>query len=201
MRTPNASCILCEKPLYRRPMDLARARYSACVGCRAKAQSVAGVTDAQAEGLSRGRVKGTNRRQGYRHREETKAQTAAANRAFWSAHPELAIARGAKTRGEAHYRWNGGSSRLNTSIRQMHENRRWMDAVKARDGCCCRCGGTERLESHHRITLAEIIDTLGIKSRDDARRNADTLWDLNNGETLCRPCHDTEHGRARNEAA
>lgn len=160
-----------------------------------------GVTDAQRAGLALGSVKGTNLRQGYRHSEESKAKTAAANRAFWAAHPELAVARGEKNRGEAHYLWNGGSSRLNTSIRQMSENRRWMDAVKERDGRCVRCGASDRLESHHRVPLAELIEVLNIKSRDDARRHADVLWDLANGETLCRPCHDAEHGRAEREAA
>lgn len=201
MRTPNTACVLCQKPLYRRPADMARRRYAACMACRGKAQAVVGVTDAQQAGLSRGRVKGTNHRTGYRHRPESKAKTAAANRAFWASHPELAVARGAQTRGEKHYRWNGGSSRLNTSIRQMHENRKWMDAVKARDGRCLRCGATDALESHHRVSLAELIQTLGIASREDARRHAAILWDLNNGETLCRSCHDAEHGRARREAA
>lgn len=201
MRTPNTTCFLCQKPLYRRPSDMKRARYSACMACRATAQSVAGVTEAQRSGLARGRIKGTNHRTGYRHSEASKAKAAAANRAFWAAHPELAVARGEKNRGESHYLWNGGTSRLNTSIRQMHENRRWMDAVKARDGCCVRCGATERLESHHRVALADLIEMLGIQGRDDARRHASVLWDLENGETLCRPCHDAEHGRVRNEAA
>lgn len=201
MRTPNTACILCEKPLYRRPSDLAKARYAACVKCRARAQSVVGVTEAQRAGLARGSVKGTNHRTGYTHKAESREKCAATNRQFWAANPEAALERGAKLRAEAHYRWNGGSSRLNASIRTMTENRKWMDAVKARDGCCVRCASGEGLESHHKEPLATLIERLNIRSRDDARIHAAVLWDFSNGETLCGPCHDTEHGRALREAA
>ncbi len=195
MRTPNTECLLCRKPLYRRPSDMAKARYAACVACRSEAQKVAGITQAQHEGLARGRAKGTNHRDGYTHREESKRRAAEANRKFWAKNPDKALARGAKTRAENHYGWNGGSSKLNTSIRQMTENRKWMDAVKSRDGKCLRCGSAVDLESHHKEELADLIARLDIKSRDDARRHAAVLWDLNNGETLCRPCHYSEHGR------
>ena len=56
MRTPNAACIICAKPLYRRPYELAKVRYAACMDHRAKAQSVVGVTDAQRKGLALGSV-------------------------------------------------------------------------------------------------------------------------------------------------
>lgn len=195
MRTPNTECLMCKKPLYRRQSDMAKARYAACLSCRSQAQKVAGITPAQHGGLSRGRVKGANHRAGYKHKEESKLRAAEANKRFWAENPERAAERGAKMRGENHYGWNGGSSRLNTSIRQMTENRKWMDAVKVRDGRCQRCGSGDALESHHKIGLAEIIVRLGIRSRDDARKHAADLWDLANGETLCRPCHYQEHGR------
>lgn len=189
--------MVCAKPLYRRPGELALVRHVACMAHRAQAQKLSGITAAQQSGLSRGRVKGTNHRTGYTHRAESKAKTAAAISAFWAANPDLLALRGAQVRGEAHYAWKGGSSRLNTSIRQMTENRRWMDAVKARDGCCTRCASTETLESHHLIELAVLIERLCIKSRDDARAHAAVLWDLDNGVTLCQPCHYKEHGRKR----
>lgn len=195
MRTPNTACILCEKPLYRRPSDMARSRYAACKPCRSEAQKVAGITDEQQAGLARGRVKGDNRRTGYQHREDSKHKTSQSHKEWCANNPDRVAARGAKLRGDNHYRWNGGSSRLNASIRQMTENRRWMDAVKARDGQCVRCGCTDNLESHHKKGLAELLAELGIQSRDDARKHAATLWDLENGETLCAPCHYAEHGR------
>ena len=199
MRTPNTECILCKKPLYRRPSDMARARYAACLDCRSEAQKVVGMTDAQNVGLSLGRTPGDNGRTGYAHKEESKRKASETHKAYWAANPEKAIQRAAKNKGDSHYRWNGGANKLNTSIRQMHENRKWMDAVKARDGCCQECGATDPLEAHHKIHLAELIDTLGIKSREDAAKHANVLWDIENGKTLCRPCHYAEHGRTYNE--
>lgn len=196
MRTPNAACIVCATPLYRRPAELARVRHVACMAHRGQAQAISGVTPAQRAGLALGSVKGTNHRAGYTHRPESKAKASASHRAYCQANPEAIAARGAKTRGAAHYRWKGGTARLNASIRRMTENRRWMDAVKARDGACLRCGSARCLESHHRIGLAELIERLGIRSRDDARAHAAALWDLDNGETLCRRCHYAEHGRS-----
>lgn len=195
MRTPNTKCILCEKPLYRRPSDAARSRFAACMNCRSEAQRIVGVTDAQQAGLRLGRPKGTNHRAGYRHRDDSKRKIGETGKAFWAAHPDRAVARGESHRGENAYNWKGGVSRLNTSIRQMTENRRWMEAVRQRDGVCQGCGATEALESHHAPPLAELIERLGIRSREDARRHADVLWCLDGGTALCQPCHYTEHGR------
>jgi hypothetical protein len=194
VRTPNTSCVLCGKLLYRRPFEFKKTRYFACMGCRTNAQRAAGVTVAQQTGLSLGRIKGTNHRAGYSHREESKAKAAEANRAFWDAHPEKLKERGEKLRGERHYRWRGGANSFNLSIRQMEENRRWMLAVRERDGQCLQCGARENLESHHKTELAKLIERFGIKSRDDARTCV-ALWDISNGETLCQLCHYAEHGR------
>lgn len=195
MRTPNTSCLLCGKPLYRRPYELAKTRYAACMACRSEAQKVAGITDAQQAALALPRKKGFNYLTGIPKSEAQKAKTSQKNREFWAANPEKAIERGAKTRGELNWRWKGGSSRLNTSIRTMIENRKWMDAVKARDGKCVNCGSTENLEAHHAPPLAELIDRFRIKSRDDARASASCLWDISNGKTLCQQCHYAEHNR------
>lgn len=197
MRTPNTACLLCQKPLYRRRSDMDRSRYAACMACRSEAQKVAGITERQHAGLARGRAKGTNHRTGYRHREESKRKASEAHKIWCAANPDKVAARGVKTRGERHRLWNGGIAKLNKSIRQMNENRKWMDAVKARDGKCSRCGAVERLESHHVVGLAALMKQCGVRSRDDARRHAAVLWSLDNGVTLCEPCHYVEHGRRR----
>lgn len=199
MRTPNCKCVVCGKPLYRRPGELKRVRHVACMEHRGLAQSLSGVTEKQKAALSLGRVKGTNHRSGYRHSEDSKRKASAANKRFWSENKELLEARGAKIRGAHHYKWNGGISRLNMSVRRMTENRKWMDAIKSRDGMCLECLSTERLEAHHIRPLSELIEKLGIKNREDARRFASELWDLENGITLCRRCHYKKHGRTLNE--
>ena len=195
MRTPNTECVLCAKPLYRRPFEMAKTRYAACMGCRSEAQKIVGVTDRQHAGLRLGRRKGVNNLMGIPKSEASKRKRSEAMKRWAVENPDKVEARGAKTRGPLNYRWNGGSSKFNTSIRLMHENRKWMDAVKVRDGACVRCVSVEDLESHHKTELAVLIERLGIKSRDDVRAHADELWNLDNGETLCRRCHYNEHGR------
>lgn len=193
-RTPNCKCVVCGKPLYRRPSELARVRHVACMEHRAQAQVLSGITEGQQRGLALGRQKGTNHRTGYKHREESRRKCSESHKRWCAEHPDLVEARGAKTRGANHYKWNGGSSRLNTSIRTMHENRKWMDAIRARDGKCQECGATEALEAHHIVSLAELLVEHGIKNRADARK-CDALWDLGNGVTLCQKCHYQIHGR------
>jgi len=162
---------------------------------RAEAQRQSGITDKQRAGLAFGRVKGTNHLDGLPKSEESKRKRSRSIAQWCKEHPAEVVARGAKTRGPKHYLWKGGVSRLNTSIRRMTENRKWMDAVKERDGVCMRCGAAEGLESHHIEPLSEIVERLGITSRKAARENAAELWSLENGITLCQRCHYKEHGR------
>jgi len=195
MRTPNTKCVLCGKPLYRRPAQMAKVRYASCMACRNKAQVVMGLSEEQLHGLSLGRRKGQNGRTGYKHREESKRKCSESHKRWCAEHPDLVAARGTKTRAEQHYNWKGGISRLNLSIRQMEENRKWMEAIRERDGACQTCGSTQNLESHHIVSLASMIDEYDIKSRKDARIHAGALWAMNNGEALCRKCHYQVHGR------
>lgn len=199
MRTPNTKCLLCGKLLYRRPYELAKFRYAACMKCRSDAQKVVGITEKQHAGLRLGRPKGTNHRAGYHHRIESRQKASASHKLWCAVNADKVASRSAKIRGPLHFLWKGGITKLNKSIRQMTENRRWMDAVKERDGRCIRCGGTERLESHHLVELAALIDQLEIKTRDDARKHAAILFDVSNGVTLCEICHYSEHGRVHRE--
>lgn len=194
MRTPNCSCIVCGKPLYRRPSELEKVRHVACMEHRAEAQKRTGITTAQKAALSLGRKKGTNNRLGYRHKEESKQKTSASHKAWCSANPDKVMARAAKTRAEAHYNWSGGVSKLAQSIRQMTEYRKWADAVRSRDVFCVKCGSVEKLESHHKRLFSELLQENKITNRMEARQ-CEALWDINNGETLCQKHHFETHGR------
>lgn len=193
MRTPNCKCVICGKSLYRRPRELAKVRWVACLEHRDDAKRMFPVTEAQKRALELGREKGTNHLSGIPKSESSNKKRSISIKRKLEQCPEIAIERGKKIRGENHYRWNGGSSILNVSIRAMTENRKWGDAIKERDKVCVRCGSIEDLESHHLVSLAEIIEDYQIKNRQDARE-CDALWDLSNGITLCRKCHCEIHG-------
>ena len=194
MRTPNTTCVICSKPLYRRPFELKKTRHSACMRHRAEAQRREGLTRKQLHALSLGREKGTNHRTGYSHKEESKRKISFGCKLWWVTHPKELKARGIKIRGKKHYSWKGGSSKLNFSIRALTENRKWMDSVKARDRKCKTCGSRRDLESHHKIELAILIKRYRIKNREQARK-CKKLWNLRNGKTLCRKYHYKLHGR------
>lgn len=64
---------------------------------------------------------------------------------------------------------------------RSEQNRRakWGQKVKSRDHYTCqRCGSTEDVEAHHIIPYAG---------------NLALRYDLTNGITLCRKCHNAEH--------
>lgn len=173
---------------------MAKARFAACFEHRGEAQAVNGITANQQAALSLGREPGTNHRTGYVHREESKRKASRSHKEWCANNPDKVKARAEKNRGENHYRWNGGSSKLNIAVRQLTENRKWMDAVKARDGECVICGTVDNLEAHHLMPLARMLERNGINNREQAR-GCDELWDLNNGVTVCQCCHYGIHGR------
>lgn len=204
MRTPNVKCCMCENLLYRRPAELKKVDFVSCKPCYGEALKKFG-SGKHTVGLEKGRGwnKGLSKERGeitYGEPRslETKVKMSHAAKQLYKNRPELLKERGLKIRGVNHYRWKGGISNLNASIRLMSENRKWMDAVKERDGKCQSCGTIDNLESHHIVTIAEMIERYDIKSREDAR-NCQQFWDISNGITLCRRCHYKLHGRTYNE--
>ena len=192
-RTPNCECIVCEKPLYRRPFELKKVKLVCCVGCRKEAYKQH-PNEVSLKNLRLGREKGTNHLEGIPKSPESNDKRSLAHKKWCEENPGKVKARSKKTRGLKHYNWKGGSSKLQVAIRRMTEHRKWMDAVKERDKACVKCGSTNRLESHHKRPFAEIIVFNKIKNREDAR-NTPELWDIENGITLCEQCHYKVHGR------
>lgn len=194
-RTPNTNCCLCGKQLYRRPKDLGRARFVSCRDCWAEAKRKFGPTDAEKRGLALGRQKGTNHLEGIPKSDASNRKRSQSMYRAIERDPDLPKRRAEQISGENHYRWNGGVASLNQAVRRMTENRRWMQKVVERDGCCQRCGRETDLEAHHKTHLSDLIQRLGIKTCNEAARFADVLWDLDNGKTLCVECHAQQHGR------
>lgn len=96
-------------------------------------------------------------------------------------------------RGPNHRRWRGGTSNLSQLIRRLPEYRRWYMAVYHRDNFTCqeckiRPKTATSLSAHHIVQFALILKKNSIKSIEDAI-SCSELWNVNNGLTLCRPCH------------
>lgn len=194
MRTPNCKCQICGKELYRRPSDLKRFSGVCCRGCRSAYLK----QFPPSPNLELGREKGTNHLTGIAKSKESNAKRSVSHKLWCKNNPDKVKDRSKKTRGEKHYLWKGGATKLNISIRQLDENRKWMDAVKARDGGCVNCGAIAKLESHHIIPFAMLLERYTITDRETAR-NTPQLWDVSNGITLCRKCHYELHGRKYND--
>ena len=93
---------------------------------------------------------------------------------------------------EKNNNWNGGITRLSGIIRSSFEYGLWRKSIFMRDGyrcvlCLDNTGGN--LEADHIKPLAIITRENNIKTFDDAKV-CDELWDINNGRTLCKKCHE-----------
>ena len=93
-------------------------------------------------------------------------------------------------RGEKAYNWRGGQG-LHFTIRNCFKYRLWRDDVFTRDNFTCQeCGKRGgNLEAHHIKRFIDILEEYNIKSLEEAN-NCEELWNINNGQTLCKKCHE-----------
>lgn len=87
--------------------------------------------------------------------------------------------------------WNyRGATKLQAHIRKLYEYRQWRSDVFTRDNFTCKnCkqkGG--RLNADHIKEFAKILQEYNILTVKEALTCAE-LWNINNGRTLCIPCH------------
>lgn len=120
-------------------------------------------------------------RKGKKHSEETK-------RKIGNAH-----------KGEKSAMWKGGVTDIYTRVRASFEYRQWRSDVFTRDNFTCVFCATKKspFNADHIKPFALIIKEYGIKNMDEARLCCE-LWNINNGRTLCVPCHKTTDTYAKN---
>jgi 5-methylcytosine-specific restriction endonuclease McrA len=92
--------------------------------------------------------------------------------------------------------WKGGITPLMKRIRHSFQYRQWRSDVFTRDNFTCQdCGrrGGD-LEAHHFLKeFAKIIEECKITTFEQAMK-CEELWNINNGITLCKKCHNkTKH--------
>ena len=87
--------------------------------------------------------------------------------------------------GESNPNWKGGITPLHSKIRHSPEYKEWRIAVFTRDNYTCQmCGARNKKGVGHSIKLeADHIKPFSVY--------ADLRFDLDNGRTLCVPCHRT----------
>ncbi len=95
-------------------------------------------------------------------------------------------------RGEESFNWKGGITSLYMQIRNCDKSAMWRTSIFQRDNFTCQeCGDKtgHNLNAHHIETFSSLIKKNNITTLEDALL-CSGLWDLNNGVTLCKKCHD-----------
>lgn len=92
---------------------------------------------------------------------------------------------------EKHPNWRGGITEIRLRIRGIHEYKSWKQICLNRDNFTCRIcnkrGGNLAVD-HYPKMFAEILNEFNINKIEEARECSE-LWNLDNGRTLCEPCH------------
>ena len=86
--------------------------------------------------------------------------------------------------GEENGNWKGGITPIMVGVRQSPAYKNWRAAVFERDDYTCQMcnvrGGY--LEAHHIIPVRD-------------HKNDLVMWDIDNGATLCKDCHESTKGK------
>lgn len=93
-------------------------------------------------------------------------------------------------RGEKCPFWKGGVNGLSDTIRHRFKYRQWRSDVFQRDDYTCQSCGIRgaSIQADHIKPFAFLIFKNKISSIDEAE-SCEELWNIDNGRTLCIPCH------------
>ncbi len=96
-------------------------------------------------------------------------------------------------RGAENENWKGGKAsslqELRSKVRMLNEYKTWHSTILRRDGWkCVLCSHDRNLEVDHIVSFKKIVTKYAITDTVMALACAE-LWDLDNGRTLCGPCH------------
>ena len=103
-----------------------------------------------------------------------------------------------KYTGDARWNYRDGITILNKRIYHSYKYRQWRSDVFTRNGFICqRCGKKGDIEAHHKKEFSKIISENKIATLEKAL-NCEELWNINNGITLCKKCHNlTKRGNPK----
>lgn len=96
-----------------------------------------------------------------------------------------------KLSGANNHWWKGGITPLVKHIRYSFEYRQWRCDIFQRDDYTCqKCSKRGNIihADHYPKSFSDIFADNSIKTMEDAK-NCQEFWNINNGRTLCKPCH------------
>jgi 5-methylcytosine-specific restriction endonuclease McrA len=95
---------------------------------------------------------------------------------------------------DKHYRWKGGITPLNKTIRKCPKMNEWKEAIFVRDNYTCQRTGQHGgiLEVHHIIPFSALMTEYHITTLEEAEA-CPALWDTRNGITLSKEAHRAIH--------
>ena len=110
-----------------------------------------------------------------------KTSTKAQKLQFKKGKENPAYGKGDLQKGSLNPNWKGGRTNLNQKLRNAPQYRIWRNTCMERD-CfkCTNCGAKGYLHVHH---IKEIST------------HPELIWVVENGKTVCVPCHEKIHGR------
>jgi hypothetical protein len=108
---------------------------------------------------------------------------------------------GLAERGDGHWNWQGGKTKLSTQIRANSKYRKWRNSVvKIKGSSCEKCGDSEGIfhVDHYPKLFAEILKDNNIKTLKEAEA-CEELWSIDNARVYCKKCHHERHAKNKSE--
>ncbi len=101
-------------------------------------------------------------------------------------------------RRENHWNWKNGKTSIRNRIKSYGKYLKWRSEVLERDNYHCQgCGKNNcKLDVHHIIPIRDILEFYNIKKQEEAFDCKD-LWDIDNGMTVCRRCHQIQEKKTK----
>ena len=98
-------------------------------------------------------------------------------------------------RGEKSNFWSGGTHPLYKLLRKGLKNKVWRESVFLKNNYTCALCSTRSAKGNPVVLNADHIKPFAIIFMENNLTSieqalcCDDLWDVDNGQTLCRPCH------------
>jgi len=93
--------------------------------------------------------------------------------------------------GSGHYKWKGGITPLHRAIRESAKYHEWRQSIREKDNFTCRLCGKRGgiINVDHYPRQFKSIFAAFMESEVGTAEDYEDFWDINNGRTLCKPCH------------